>query len=182
MKVSLDLSDLPVDPIAAGYDIAIRVDEPRDTAQSSLISRKIILSSVRVICAAPDYLHRRGVPEVFEDLARHDCISYSYLEKPTEWHLIGPEGERVIKVSGPLITGHGQILRTAALSGLGITYAPRVFVNDALNTGNLLMVLPQYSVPEVNIYSIFPATRRASAKVRAFNEFMEQFFAKVASA
>src|SRR6202035_3368324 len=106
------------DPIEAGYDIAISVGMPRGTS-SSLIARKLNTSR-RILCAAPDYLSRRGTPRQPQDLADHDCLCYSYLDKPDEWHLIGADGERVVKVKGPIVTSHRQVLTTAAVRGLGI--------------------------------------------------------------
>lgn len=177
IRVDLTLSDYYVDPIEAGYDIAIKVDELPDTAQASLVARKIIFSSPRILCASPEYLERRGLPKTPEDLVDHACLSYSYLEKPLQWRLIGPQGECNIKVTGPLITSHGQVLSAAVMRGLGIAYAPRYFFADAIEEGRLQIVLPQYVAPAVGIYSIFPASRRVPIKVRAFNEFMGQFFA-----
>jgi DNA-binding transcriptional LysR family regulator len=176
MRINLTLSDCYVDPIAAGYDIAIRVDEPHDTAQSSLVARKVILSSHCVLCASPRYLKRRGMPVRPSDLVNHSCLSYSYLEKPFEWRLKGQEGESIVKVSGPLATSHGQILKAAVLRDLGIAYAPRYFLSDAINEGDVQVVLPEYKAPDVDIYSVFPKSKRISMKVRVFNDFIGRFF------
>ena len=74
------MNDRVTDPIEAGYDIAISVGLPRGTS-SSLIARKLNTSR-RILCAAPDYLARRGTPQNPEDLAQHDCLSYSYIDAP----------------------------------------------------------------------------------------------------
>src|SRR5580700_9745848 len=98
LRINLTLNDRVTDPIEEGYDIAISVGRPRGTS-SSLIARKLN-SSRRILCAAPDYLARRGTPQQPEDLTEHDCLCYSYIAEPDEWHLIGADGERVVKVSG----------------------------------------------------------------------------------
>ena len=129
------------------------------------------------MCAAPDYLTRRGTPQIPEDLAGHDCLSYSYVAVPDEWHFIGAGGERVVKVNGPIVTSHRHVLRTAAVRGLGIAYGPIDFFRDDLGAGRLVRVLGDYQLPEATIYAVYPAGRRLSAKVKVFNDFMARFFA-----
>src|SRR6202035_3190761 len=143
------------DPIEAGYDIAISVGMPRGTS-SSLIARKLNTSR-RILCAAPDYLARRGTPRRPEDLAQHACLTYSYLDTPDEWHLIGNDGERVVKVSGPIVTSHREVLKTA--------------------TVRVLELLPKFKLPKATIYAVYPAGQQRSAKVLAFNDFMTRYFA-----
>jgi DNA-binding transcriptional LysR family regulator len=175
LRLNLTLNDHVTDPIEAGYDIAISVGMPRGTS-SSLIVRKLNTSR-RVLCAAPDYLTRRGTPRTPEDLTGHDCLSYSYIAVPDEWHLIGGDGERVVKVAGPIVTSHRHVLRTAAVRGFGIAYGPIDFFRDDLDAGHLTQVLPDYQLPEATIYAVFPASHRLSAKVKAFNDFMARHFA-----
>jgi DNA-binding transcriptional LysR family regulator len=142
-----------------------------------LIARKLNTSR-RILCAAPDYLARRGTPKKPEDLAQHACLTYSYLEPPDEWHLIGRDGERVVKISGPIVTSHREVLKTAAARGLGIAYGPVIFFRDDLDAGRVIEVLPQFKLPEATIYAVYPAGQQRSAKVLAFNDFMTRYFAE----
>lgn len=175
LRINLTLNDRVTDPIEGGYDIAISVGRPRGSA-SSLIARKLN-SSRRILCAAPDYLSRRGMPQQPEDLGHHDCLSYSYLDEPDEWHLIGADGERVVKVNGPIVTSHPQVLRTAAVRGVGIAYGPTIFFREDIEAKRVVRVLPQFQLPEVAIYAVHPASNQLSAKVRVFNDFMARHFA-----
>jgi DNA-binding transcriptional LysR family regulator len=175
LHINLTFNDRVTDPIEGGYDVAISVGRPRGTS-SSLIVRKLNRSR-RILCASPDYLSRRGVPKQPEDLGGHDCLSYSYLEEPDAWHLIGRNGERVVKVSGPIVTSHRQVLRTAAVRGLGIAYGPIIFFHDDMVAGRVVRVLPQFELPEATIYAVYPAGRQLSAKVKVFNDFMARYFA-----
>jgi len=176
LHINLTFNDRVTDPIEGGYDVAISVDRPRGTA-SSLIVRKLNTSR-RILCASPDYLARRGAPKKPEDLNSHDCLCYSYVDPPDEWHLAGRSGERVVKVSGPIVTSHRQVLRTAAVRGLGIAYGPVIFFHDDMSAGRLVRVLPQYQLPDATIYAVYPAARQLSAKVKAFNDFMARYFAE----
>jgi DNA-binding transcriptional LysR family regulator len=177
LRINLTLNDRVTDPIEGGFDIAISVGRPRGTSLS-LVVRKLNTSR-RILCAVPDYLARRGTPQRPEDLTQHDCLTYGYLENPDEWHLIGSDGERVVKVSGPIVTSHRQILGTAALRGVGIAYGPAVFFRDDLDAGRLVLVLPKFRLPEATIYAVYPAGRQRSAKVKAFNDFMKRYFAAI---
>ncbi len=175
LRINLTLNDHLTDPIEGGYDVAISVDMPRGTS-TSLVVRKLNTSR-RVLCAAPEYLERRGTPETPEDLAAHDCLSYSYVAVPDEWHLAGAGGERVVKVSGPIITSHRHVMRAAVIRGLGIAYGPIDFFRNDLQIGNLVPVLPSYELPEATIYAVYPVSRQLSAKLKAFNDFMARYFA-----
>ena len=175
LRVNLTVNDHVTDPIEAGYDIAISVGMPRGTA-SSLIARKLNTAR-RILCAAPDYLARRGTPQIPEDLTRHDCLCYSYIAEPDEWHFIGSDGERVVKVSGPIVTSHRQVLNTAAVRGLGIAYGPIIFFRADIDAGRLQQVLSDYQLPEATIYAVYPASKQLSAKIKVFNDFMAQQFA-----
>jgi DNA-binding transcriptional LysR family regulator len=175
LRINLTLNDHVTDPIAEGYDIAISVGRPRG-ASSSLIARKLNTAR-RILCAAPDYLARRGTPQIPEDLTQHDCLCYSYIAEPDEWHLIGGDGERVVKVSGPIVTSQRQVLNTAAVRGLGIAYGPVIFFRADIDAGRLQQVLPDYQLPEATIYAVYPASQQLSAKVKVFNDFMAQHFA-----
>ncbi len=175
LRINLTLNDRLTDPIEGGYDIAISVDMPRGSL-ASLVARKLN-SSRRILCAAPDYLARRGEPRTPEDLTQHDCLSYSYVARPDEWHLAGPDGERIVKVSGPLVTSHRHVMRVAAERGLGIAYGPVDFFREDIGAGRLRPVLPRYRLPEATIYAVYPASRQLSAKVKVFNDFMARYFA-----
>ena len=175
LRINLTMNDRLTDPIEGGYDIAISVDMPRG-ASSSLVARKLNTSR-RVLCAAPDYLQRRGTPQTPEELSGHDCLSYSYVAVPDQWHLTGADGEHVVKVSGPIVTSHRHVLRAAALRGLGIAYGPIDFFRDDLEAGRLVRVLAEHRLPEATIYAVYPASRQLSAKVKVFNDFMAGYFA-----
>ena len=82
LRINLTMNDRLTDPIEGGYDIAISVDMPRG-ASSSLVARKLNTSR-RILCAAPDYLQRRGTPQSPQELAGHFCLSYSYVSVPDE--------------------------------------------------------------------------------------------------
>lgn len=172
VQISLKLADRFVDVVAEGYDLVIRIAELED---SSLIARKIAPCK-RVFCASPEYLKQNGIPKVPQDLAIHHCLIYSNELKADTWVLHGLEGVESIKVNGPVCADNGDILRSSAVAGLGITLLPTFIVGADLKAGRLQQVLTNYAPPEISIYAVFPSRRYLSAKVRTFVDFLSDYF------
>lgn len=172
VQISLSLADRFIDVVAEGFDLAVRIAALED---SSLIARRIAPCH-RVFCASPDYLNRYGTPKVPQDLAIHQCLIYSNDLKPDTWILHGPNGTESIKVNGPICADNGDILKAAAISGLGVTLLPTFIAGPDLGAGRLRQVLPDYCPPEISIYVVFPSRRYLSAKVKTFVDFLSGYF------
>lgn len=172
VQISLNLADRFIDVVAEGFDLVIRIAELED---SSLVARKIAPCR-RILCAAPEYLSQNGIPRVPQDLAIHHCLVYSNELKPDTWLLHGPNGAESIKVNGPVCADNGDILKAAAVAGLGITLLPTFIVGPELNEGRLQQVLAEFCPPEIAIHAVFPSRRYLSAKVRSFVDFLADYF------
>ena len=119
-------------------------------------------------CAAPAYFKMRGAPRVPDDLLHHACFGVSLMPWRDEWHLVGAKGEHRIAAGGVLRSNSADILRAAALSGLGIALLPSWAVGDDLRSGTLTRILPGCEPPPSAVYAVYPSNRLMSAKVRAF--------------
>lgn len=172
VKISLSLSDRFIDVVAEGFDVVLRIAELED---SSLIARKIAPCK-RVFCASPDYLRKNNVPETPQDLSTHQCLIYLNNMKPDSWIFHGRDSIETIKVSGPICSDNGDILKAAAISGLGICLLPTFIVGSDIHEGKLQQILPDYCPPEISVYAVFPSRRYLSAKVRTFVDFMTEYF------
>lgn len=172
VQVSLSLTDRFVDIVAEGFDLAIRVAELED---SSLVARRIAPSRL-VFCAAPAYLEKHGEPRVPQDLAIHRCLVYSNDLQADLWRVRGPAGIESVRVNGPLCADNGDVLRSAALSALGIAMLPTFIVGADLADGRLRQVLSAYNPPPISINAVFPSRRFLSARVRSFVDFLAEFF------
>lgn len=169
VKMEVNFDDRLVDVIAEGYDVVIRVTNLKDT---SLISRKIMASSI-ITLASPDYLKRKGCPIHPRDLADHDCITYSYLQRPTYWDYLTEKGEPVgVTVKPQAICNNDELQRSMAVSGLGITRIPSFCCQNELRTGSLVPILKEYEFNDLGVYAIYPHRRHLSTKVRAFVDFL----------
>jgi DNA-binding transcriptional LysR family regulator len=176
LRVQLTLSDRFIDPIEEGFDLTVRIAKPQEAA--SLIVHPLAAAQ-RVLCAAPAYLNLRGTPAHPQDLHRHSCLHYGQLAVDSQWTLVGPEGEHTIAVKGVLCSNNGEVLRDAAVRGLGITLLPRFIVEPELQQGALQIVLPDYQPPELMIALIYPVNRHLSTKVRLFVEFLQMRFGQL---
>ena len=124
VQISLNLADRFIDVVDEGFDLVIRIAELQD---SSLIARRLAPCR-RLLCAAPAYLAEHGTPQVPQDLAIHHCLVYSNELKPDTWQLHGPGGIESVKVNGPICADNGDILRAAAVEGLGVTLLPTFII------------------------------------------------------
>lgn len=172
VRLSVHLSDQIVDLVREGFDLAIRIGALDD---SSLVARRIA-GNRRVLCAAPDYLRRRGTPRTPQDLAGHDCLLLvGSRGRQDVWRLVGADGEVVEqRVGGRFESNLGELLRDAALAGEGIAAHSTWHVADDLRTGRLLRVLPDHTLPDTGIHAVMPERRLVPPRVRAFVAFLEE--------
>jgi DNA-binding transcriptional LysR family regulator len=168
LRVQLSLTDRLVDLIEEGADIGLRIGVLED---SSLVARRIVTSR-RVLCAAPDYLKRHGAPAHPNALVDHSCLHYGHQAAAANWRLTGPDGEHSVPVRGVLCANNGEVLRDAAIRGLGIALLPTFIVGGALQSGLLVSVLASYRPPDAGLYALYPHSRHVAARVRVFIDFM----------
>lgn len=173
LKVQLTLSDRFIDPIEEGYDVTVRIAKLQESA--SLIVHPLT-SAQRVLCAAPSYLATHGTPKHPDELRQHSCLHYGQLSAEDHWALKGQDGEQTIAVTGMLCSNNGEVLREAAVRGLGITLLPTFIVAQALQQGTLQLVLPEYHPLELSIAVLYPVNRHLSTKVRLLVDFLQQRF------
>jgi DNA-binding transcriptional LysR family regulator len=170
LRVELVLDDRRIDVIEGGFDVTIRIASR--LSDSSLIARRVSPTRI-VVCGAPDYLARRGVPATPEQLAAHDCLVYAYRDR---WRFRGPAGEQSVDVAGRLLANNGDALREAALAGLGLVQLPGFIVGAELASGALLSVLEPFEDRSAAIWALYSPTRHLSGKVRAFIDFLTEKF------
>jgi DNA-binding transcriptional LysR family regulator len=173
IQLELLPTDRVLDMVEEGVDIAIRIGR---LADSSFMARKIG-DDVRLVCAAPSYLASHAMPRRPEDLARHNCIvsrDRAYLNR---WHFRIDGAVREIEVGGRLAVSEGEAQLRLALQGLGIVRLTRLTVVDAINRGELVALLQEYSAEEpVPIHAVYPHRKHLAPKVTAFVDFILEKF------
>jgi DNA-binding transcriptional LysR family regulator len=174
LAIDINLSLAYADLVEEGLDLAIRIGTLEDSA---LVVRKLA-SSRRVICAAPAYLEQNGTPGHPDDLAAHNCLCTSLKAWGDQWRLAGKRGEARVNVSGSFRTNNAEMLRAAALDGVGIAALPTWAVAEELRSGRLRRVLVDWKGPVSTIYAVYPGNRLMSMKVRAFVSHLTRHFGR----
>jgi DNA-binding transcriptional LysR family regulator len=171
IKVEGHFSDAFVDIVADRIDVAIRIGA---LLNSGLVARRIASFS-RVLSASPNYLARRGVPNVPDDLHRHACIGFAGHGFARIWRLQREAETAEINVAGSFVADDGEALVTAALGGSGILLAADWLVGREVEAGRLVEVLPGWRASDVDaINAVLPPGRLAPAKTRSFVEWVEK--------
>ncbi|MET3712273.1 DNA-binding transcriptional LysR family regulator [Sphingomonas trueperi] len=165
LRVEMIMSDARQNLITDGVDVAIRLGVgPLD--YSTFGARKLALVE-RLVVAAPAYLSARGAPANPAELARHDCIVQHGLFGPESWRFTHNQTVTSVNVPAKLWINSAPGILAAAVAGLGIALATRVMAGEELRTGLLTELLEPYRLDPAEVYAIFPAGPRPSAKVRA---------------
>ncbi|WP_312233451.1 LysR family transcriptional regulator [Stutzerimonas nitrititolerans] len=171
VRVELGLNDSQVDLIDGGWDMAVRIGR---LADSTLQARRLADCPL-VVCAAPAYLDKRGVPRKVADLTQHNCLSYT-LSQSKDW-TFGRDGNARVTVSGDLLANNGSALVAAAVGGQGIIYQPQFIVAGALRRGELVVLeLDKPAMDVGGIHLLYPPDRRPPAKVRVMADYLIESF------
>ena len=170
IELELSSSDRLVDVVREGFDCVVRVGTLKD---SGLIARQIGKLSI-INCASPDYLSRFGYPETLDDLADHAVIHYAVNlgSRPPGFEVFSDNATRWIKTGGMLTVNSTETYHAACLAGLGIIQAPRTGVREALRSGKLVEVLPQYRAESMPVSLLYPHRRNLSRRVHLFMEWL----------
>lgn len=171
LTLQLELSDDFVDLVGDGFDVALRIAELND---SSLVARKLAPIH-RVLCAAPSYIEKHGLPEDLESLNKHTLLT---TQAQDSWKMESSSGETVsIKPSSAIITNSSEMIREAVLSGIGIGLRSTWDVGPELSSGELKIILPHYRAARgVGLFSVYPTRRFLPAKVRVFIDYMASLY------
>jgi len=168
LSIDLVMQDHAGDMIEDRLDLAIRSGE---VSNPGLIKRSLG-NVVRIAVASPDYLERRDLPELPDQLIHHECIVHRITADGSEWRLIGPEGPSNIAVQGAVSTDNHDAARVAALSGLGIALLPEYQVVDDIEAGRLHRVLPAYTSEDLPAFVVYPSRRNLAPRTRVVMDFL----------
>jgi LysR family transcriptional activator of dmlA len=168
LEIRFEVLDRIVDPGAEGFDLDIRIG---DEIAPHLIAKRISRNS-RVVCAAPTYLERRGIPRKLSDLAQHDCIVIKERDHPLgTWDLTSANGQQeTAKVSGHLSTNNGEIAVGWAVDGHGILLRSIWDTFRLMKQGKLSQLLSGYTQP-ANVWAVYPAELRNTLKTQVVVDF-----------
>lgn len=171
IDVRLRLSDRKVDITAEGLDVAFTLGQLED----SNLKVRVIADCPRILCAAPAYIARRGMPANGRALVtdKHDCLLLRFPGQPEfQWLLTTPDGPIRFEVSGPYESDDGDVLTMWALEGRGIVNKPVFEVAEHLASGALVPVAEDTPPVPVQLACLYPHRRLQDTKIRVFIDFM----------
>jgi DNA-binding transcriptional LysR family regulator len=171
IELSLELDDRRVDAAAEGFDAVIRHGP---IAESRLMAWRLAPSR-RVLVAAPSYLAASGAPRSAAELAAHRGIFYTN-RGVADWRFSGAAGKLGAKAAIALRVNNGDIMRDAAIAGLGIALLPMWIAGEAIAAHRLAVIDIGAAAEDEFIYIAHPDGRRPSAKLRALAASLRQRF------
>ncbi|KWR90705.1 LysR family transcriptional regulator [Cupriavidus sp. IDO] len=170
LTVDLLLDDGNVDLLEQGIDVALRLGK---LADSTMTARRIAQFS-RMLVASPLYLARAGIPDSPRALGVHECVVYDRGGGGTAWSF-KRDGESVdVDVAGRVRITAAEGVRAAVLAGMGLAVSTDWMFAPELASGEVVRVLPEWDLPAVDLWAVYPSGRLGSAKAKAFVSFVEE--------
>ena len=177
LSVDLRLTETVDITPSHGVDIAIRLGRPEEKS----LEAELLTTDRRVLCASPDYFERCPPPEDRDDLDRHDCLTYGQDAEPAVWVFEDASGRRDIEVTGVVRSNSGEVLRQAALDGLGLAVLPEWMVAWDIAGGRLKSCLTELRVYpagySAEIYAVYMRDVLRPMKVNAFIDHLQKHLA-----
>jgi DNA-binding transcriptional LysR family regulator len=173
VDIDVSLDDRYIDLQSNAIDVAIRIGRLPD---SQLIARRLAPCRM-VMCAAPAFVARTGMPATSDDLRGTPRLAFSEAVTAGEWTLLD-EHERRHVIDGPLRmrANNMQMLTAAALAGMGIAYGPTFVFGEHIEAGRLVALLPGFRAPELSIHAVYPSARYVPSRVRLFIDYLVDAF------
>lgn len=176
LRLEISFTDRRVDLIEENIDLAVRLG---DTGNSASLSGRKITSQRSVICASPAYISRHGLPGNAEELVTHDCLGFARDGRVLPWKVLdGNGGITTIEPVTRHIVSHGEALRDAAVSGMGIAFLSTWLAGDDIRKGNLRIIpvaTPEYDAP---VSALWPVSRNLSPRIRVVVDKLYSVFSK----
>ena len=176
VTVHVETANRYMDLIDNNIDVAIRT---REFEPDSNITIRRLAETRRILAASPAYLERAGTPRTLQDLPRHALLVYTYANNPHELRFTRDGATTTVAIRGVLESNDGQVLRAAALEGLGILVQPTYILYDDIASGRLTPVLDAWDLPRLTVNLAYPSRKHLSAKVRTFIDFIAEHFGRM---
>lgn len=146
-----------------------------DDLNPSYIARRLIANR-RILCAAPAYLSRAGMPASLDALIHHSCLIINERDNSFgNWTLTNGEQQVLCRLNSHYSSNSGKVILHWALQGHGIALRSEWDVAPYLATGELVAVLPQW-YQEANIWAVYTQRAAESQRIKVFLDFLAAYF------
>lgn len=169
LELDIHLGDESVDLVEQGFDLGFRASSrPID---SNYVGKPLTRFSYKV-CVSPGYLEQHPAITLPQDLKAHNCFVYSYFQGKNVWPI-----EDGVAVRGNLRVNNTPFMMEAIKRGVGIGFIPDFVCQEAIDSGQVVEILPDAKKPQLTLYALYPARHFVPAKLVQCIEYMEQWFA-----
>jgi DNA-binding transcriptional LysR family regulator len=170
LEMEVVLDDRNIDLVQEGIDVALRMGRLVD---STLTARRIA-SSPHAVLATPSYFARSGEPAKPGDLAGHEAVVYDQRGGGSTWLFQRDGAQMAITLKGRLRVTAAEGLRAAVLANAGLAIVSEWMFAPEIANGTVKVVLKDWQLPRIDLWAVFPTGRTATAKARAFAEFVRE--------
>ncbi|MDX2370629.1 MAG: LysR family transcriptional regulator [Colwellia sp.] len=172
INLQLNLLNSRVDLIEEGYDLVIRIGE---LADSRLIAKRLG-KVARKIYASPEYVKKHGEIKSIGDLSQVDFLLMSSIQHTELLLLTSKEMQYELRIKPRMLIDDFLILKQMIIEGLGVAIIPDYMCEHELANGKLVQVLPNWGMPDVDVYALYPKHRLNLPKVKVFLDFIQKVF------
>jgi DNA-binding transcriptional LysR family regulator len=173
LNIDLMLDDRNINLVEEGVDLALRLGALSD---SGLTARKIA-ECRRVVLGTPAYFAKHGEPTCPADLSEHQAIIYS-LGGSANGPFKKADEEQPVIINGRIRVSAAEGLRAAVLTDQGLALASEWMFAPELANGTVREAMRDWTLPNQDLWAVFPTGRMASAKARAFVEYVQGLLTK----
>ena len=177
LAIDLLFTDSRLDLVAERIDLAIRLGQLKD---STLIAQKL-MSTKYFICASPYYIEQRGKLDCPQDITQHDCLLFPLAGFRTRWIFRDDRGKIStvpVPVNGRTVISNAIGLKDCAIAGMGLALLPHWLIDEDLEAGRLITILPNYDVTatdfDTNAWLVYPSRTYVPSKVKVFIDFLKR--------
>lgn len=172
VALQVRIGDRLVDMFRQRVDAVVRYGEPED---SSLVALPLAPDNRRVLCAAPAYFARHGVPKTPDDLRQHNCLLLALSDAThDQWTFHRDDAPQVVRVTGNRIADDGELVRRWAVAGHGIAYKSRLDVLTDLRAGRLQAVLTDWQGEAAPLHLICTHRLALSPTLMRLRDFLQE--------
>jgi DNA-binding transcriptional LysR family regulator len=169
LTIQAVLDDRRINPVEEAIDVAIRLgNQPNSTLTARRIGR-----CKRLVVGTPAYFRRAGVPATPDDLKDHRTVVYAGTATGTSWSFRKAGVAKTVTLRGDILMTAAEGTRESVLAGLGVAVASEWMFRPELQTGAVVSILHDWTLPHADLWAVFPTGKSASVKARAFADFVE---------
>lgn len=177
LSFELEYTDEVKDLVKDGFDLAVRIGKVAESGFKVKRVGEIVL----VLVASPSYLKKSDKISEPQDLQSHVCVSYNSQPFIEHWALRSNKSSQKVSINAKIASNQMTSLLQVALSGCGVALLPHYLCQPGIESGKLVRVLPDWSIPGMPVSVITPLAPSSSARLKITTEYLTEALRKTLS-